>query len=140
MPSCCASSLSRSSTSFNLLMSTEYGKLSRFAPPCASPRKFLLSCVPALGSLHFRVEGTGSLSSHATRPQFATSACETVTQQSQSKLGSSYDLSWLLADIVLTFGHQVFAGAPIGLVFSVCDNRGPNEVSVAFQCSRRPAG
>ena len=36
--------------------------------------------------------------------------------ESQSKLGSSYDLSWLLADIVLTFGHQVFAGAPIGLV------------------------
>ena len=36
--------------------------------------------------------------------------------ESQSKLGNSYDLSWLLADIVLTFGHQVFAGAPIGLV------------------------
>ena len=34
----------------------------------------------------------------------------------QTKLDNSYDLSRVLADIVLTFGHQVYPGAPIGLV------------------------
>ena len=41
--------------------------------------------------------------------------------KSQSKLGNSYNLSWLLIDIVLIFEHQVFAGTPIGLVFFFLD-------------------
>ena len=36
--------------------------------------------------------------------------------ETQTKLGNSYDLSRVLADIVLTFGHQVYPESPIGLV------------------------
>ena len=36
--------------------------------------------------------------------------------ETQTKLGNSYDLSRVLADIVLTFGHQVYPASPIGLV------------------------
>ena len=36
--------------------------------------------------------------------------------ETQTKLGNSYDFSRVLADIVLTFGHQVYPGSPIGLV------------------------
>ena len=36
--------------------------------------------------------------------------------ETQTKLSNSYDLSRVLADIVLTFGHQVYPGSPIGLV------------------------
>ena len=36
--------------------------------------------------------------------------------ETQTKLGRSYDLSMVLADIVLTFGHQVYPDSPIGMV------------------------
>ena len=36
--------------------------------------------------------------------------------EGKSKLGTSLELSWLIADIVLTFGHQIFDDAPIGFV------------------------
>ena len=53
----------------------------RFAHPCASPGNFCcLVCLPILGGLPFRVEGTGSLSAHAARTQFVASARETATQ------------------------------------------------------------
>ena len=36
--------------------------------------------------------------------------------ETQTKIGRSYDLSMVLADIVLTFGHQVYPDSPIGMV------------------------
>ena len=36
--------------------------------------------------------------------------------EGKSKLGTSLELSWLIADIMLTFGHQIYDDAPIGFV------------------------
>ena len=50
--------------------------------------------------------------------------------EGETQLGTSLELSWLITDIVLTFGHQVYDKAPIG--FGSCPP------SAKVQC--RPQG
>ena len=40
--------------------------------------------------------------------------------EGKGKLGTSLELRWLIADIVLTFGHQIFDDAPHRLCLAKC--------------------